>query len=166
MRHAKIDDAATFHLLRTIPGIGKILGLILLYEIDDIAPFPRGRQLPLLRPPGALRARNGRQEEGRRRQEDRQRPSEVGLRRGRLSLMLRSFPAAKAWMQRQERKRSQVRAHAILEAKIGRAVYALWRKQHAVRPEAVPGVVNENAKPEDGDERKDHARTAGPTRGA
>jgi transposase len=45
------------------------------------------------------------------------------------SLMLRSFLPAKAWMQRQEAKRSKKRAHAILEAKIGRAVEAIWRKQ-------------------------------------
>jgi transposase len=35
VKSAKVDDAMTFGLLRTIPGIGPILGLILLYEIDD-----------------------------------------------------------------------------------------------------------------------------------
>ena len=45
--------------------------------------------------------------------------------------MLRSFPAAKSWMQRQSKKRGAKKAHAILEAKIGRTVYHLWRKQVA-----------------------------------
>src|SRR4029453_18157493 len=40
IRHAKVDDPVTFGLLRTVPGIGPILGLTLLYEIDDIARFP------------------------------------------------------------------------------------------------------------------------------
>src|SRR4051794_13015157 len=40
VRHAKIDDPVTFHLLRTVPGIGPILGLVLLYEIDQIGRFP------------------------------------------------------------------------------------------------------------------------------
>jgi hypothetical protein len=31
LKHAKIDDPVTFQLLRTTPGIGPILGLILLY---------------------------------------------------------------------------------------------------------------------------------------
>ena len=42
---------------------------------------------------------------------------------------IRLAASPKAWMQRQEKKRSKVRAHAILEAKIGRAVYSMWRKQ-------------------------------------
>ena len=40
VENAKIDDAVTFGLLKTIPGIGPILGLILLYEIDQIKRFP------------------------------------------------------------------------------------------------------------------------------
>jgi len=38
-RTAKIDDPQNFHLLRTIPGVGKILALVLLYEIYDIRRF-------------------------------------------------------------------------------------------------------------------------------
>ena len=51
-RHAKIDDGDTYHRLLSIPGVGKILALILLYVIHDIARFPGRRQLPLLRPLG------------------------------------------------------------------------------------------------------------------
>jgi len=40
IRHAKIDDPVTFGLLRSVPGIGPILGLVLLYEIDQIGRFP------------------------------------------------------------------------------------------------------------------------------
>ena len=46
-------------------------------------------------------------------------------------LMIRAVPAVKAWMQRQEKKRGKRKALSILEAKIGRAVYHLWRKQQA-----------------------------------
>ena len=38
-RHAKIDDANTYARLRSVPGVGKILALILLYEIHDIRRF-------------------------------------------------------------------------------------------------------------------------------
>ena len=44
-------------------------------------------------------------------------------------LMLQSSPRAKAWMQRQEKKRGKRKALAVLEARIGRAVYHLWKKQ-------------------------------------
>ena len=40
LKNAKIDDPTTLAFLRTIPGIGKILSLILLYEIDQIGRFP------------------------------------------------------------------------------------------------------------------------------
>jgi transposase len=38
---AKQDRANALYLLRTVPGIGKILSLVLLYEIHDIHRFPR-----------------------------------------------------------------------------------------------------------------------------
>src|SRR5215475_10589179 len=38
---AKQHDSNTLYLLRTIPGIGEILSLVLLYEIHDIQRFPR-----------------------------------------------------------------------------------------------------------------------------
>src|SRR5499427_2682798 len=38
---ARHHDANTLHLLQTVPGIGKILSLVLLYEIHDIHRFPR-----------------------------------------------------------------------------------------------------------------------------
>src|SRR5262247_1689802 len=36
---AKQHDAHTLYLLQTVPGIGKILSLVLLYEMHDIARF-------------------------------------------------------------------------------------------------------------------------------
>jgi transposase len=38
---AKPHDANTLDLLQTVPGIGTILSLVLLYEMHDIARFPR-----------------------------------------------------------------------------------------------------------------------------
>ena len=40
---AKQHDAPTFYRLRSIPGVGKILALVMLYEIHDIHRFPRGQ---------------------------------------------------------------------------------------------------------------------------
>ncbi|HSF32693.1 MAG TPA: transposase [Candidatus Tectomicrobia bacterium] len=41
VKSAKQHDANTFYRLRSIPGVGKILALVLLYEIHDIHRFPR-----------------------------------------------------------------------------------------------------------------------------
>jgi transposase len=39
VRHAKVDDPQTFARLQSIPGVGKVLVLIMLYEIHDIRRF-------------------------------------------------------------------------------------------------------------------------------
>ena len=39
-RTAKVHDVNAFYRLRSVPGIGKILALVLLYEIHDIRRFP------------------------------------------------------------------------------------------------------------------------------
>jgi len=41
VRQAKQHDAQAFHRLRTIPGVGKILALAILYEIHDVHRFDR-----------------------------------------------------------------------------------------------------------------------------
>ena len=38
---AKVEDPDTLELLRTIPGVGRILSLTLLYELHEIERFPR-----------------------------------------------------------------------------------------------------------------------------
>jgi transposase len=130
IRSAKVDDPATFAFLRTIPGIGPILGLVMLYEIDAIGRFAEvGNFLSYSRLVACTRESAGK-------------IKGVGGRKignahlkwafaEAASLMLRSFEPARSWMQRQSKKRGKKKAHAILEAKIGRAVYHLWRKQIA-----------------------------------
>ena len=41
VREAKRHDANAFHRLRTVPGIGKVLALTILYEIHDVTRFDR-----------------------------------------------------------------------------------------------------------------------------
>lgn len=130
VKAARVDDPVTFAFLRTIPGVDPILGLVMLYEVDDIGRFPAvGNFLSYARlvtgtheSAGKVKGVGGRK-----------------LGNAHLkwafaeaaSLMLRSFAPAKAWVQRQAKRRGAKKAHAILEARIGRAVYHLWRKQVA-----------------------------------
>lgn len=37
---AQAHDAGAYHLLRSVPGIGRILALVILYEVEDIHRFP------------------------------------------------------------------------------------------------------------------------------
>jgi transposase len=41
VKTAKQPDAPTFSRLRSLPGVGKILALVMLYAIHDIRRFPR-----------------------------------------------------------------------------------------------------------------------------
>lgn len=40
LREARVHDPLGLKLLRTIPGVGKVLALVLLYEVHDITRFP------------------------------------------------------------------------------------------------------------------------------
>jgi transposase len=39
VKNAMVDDPLTFGLLRTVPGIAPVLGLIPLYEVDQMSRF-------------------------------------------------------------------------------------------------------------------------------
>jgi len=132
-RTAKVDDPVTFGFLRTVPGIGPILGLILLYEIDAIARFPEiGNFLSYSRLVRCEHSSAGKVKGSG--------PKKVGNAHLKWAfseaacLMIRTCPAVKAWVRRQEKKRGKRKALAVLEAKLGRAVYHLWRKQAAFDP--------------------------------
>ena len=43
-REAKIHEAFSYHLIRSVPGIGHILTLVILYEIEDVTRFPTAGQ--------------------------------------------------------------------------------------------------------------------------
>jgi transposase len=128
VRNATIDDPVTFGLLRTIPGIGPILGLILLYEIDAIARFPEaGNFLSYSR---LVRCEHS--SAGKVKGSGSKKIGNAHLKWAfseAACLMIRAVPAVKGWMQRQEKKRGKRKALSVLEAKIGRCVYHLWRKQ-------------------------------------
>jgi transposase len=128
VKSARIDDPVTYGLLRTVPGIGPILGQILLYEIDQIGRFPEAGNLlsysRLVRciheSAGKVKGFGGKK---------------IG--NGHLKwafseaacLMVRSCLPVKTWLARQEKKKGKKKALAVLEAKLGRTVYHLWRKQ-------------------------------------
>lgn len=128
VKHARVDDPVTFGLLRTIPGIGLILGLTLLYEIDDIKRFPEaGNFLSYSR---LVRCEHT--SAGKVTGSGKKKIGNAHLKWAfseAACLMIRAVPAVKSWMQRQEKKRGKRKALAVLEAKLGRTVYHLWRKQ-------------------------------------
>ena len=129
-RTAKVDDTQTYHRLFTIPGVGKILALVLLYEIHDIRRFAAvGNFLSYAR-----LVRCAHESAGKTKGSGGKKIGNPHLRWAfseAACLFLRQSERAKQWMQRQEKKRGKGKALGILAAKLGRAVYHVLHKKAA-----------------------------------
>jgi hypothetical protein len=82
-KNAKIHDVHAFYRLRSVQGIGKILALVILYEIHNIERFPTVQDFVSICPAGQMLQRVCRQTLRLLRSQNRQCPSEVGLLRSR-----------------------------------------------------------------------------------
>ena len=127
-RHAKIDDGDTFHRLRSIPGVGKILALIFLYEIHDIRRFAEaGNFLSYAR-----LVRGSHESAGKKKGAPNPKIGNAHLKWAfgeAACLLVRHCERGKTWLVRKEKKHGKAKALAILAAKLGRTVYHLWRKR-------------------------------------
>lgn len=126
VKHAKEHDVHTFYRLRSIPGVGKILALVMLYEIHDINRFPRVQDFVSYarlvtptkesagKPAGKLNKKIG----------------NVHLKWAfseAACLILRESERVKSYMQKLERKHGKAKALSVLAHKLGRAVYYMLR---------------------------------------
>jgi len=129
-RTAKVDDLQTFYRLRSIPGVGKIIALILLYEIHDIRRFPtEGQFLSYCR---LVRCRH--ESAGKVLGSGGKKIGNAHLRWAfaeAACLFLRESERSKKWQAKQLKKRSEGQVLGILAARLARAVYQMWRKGEA-----------------------------------
>jgi transposase len=129
-RTAKVDDVQTFYRLRSIPGVGKVLALILLYETHDVGRFEGAGQFLSY----ARLVRCVHESAGKKLGTGGKKIGNAHLRWAfaeAACLFLRSSERAKKWKQRQAAQRGDGKALAILAAKLGRAVYHMLRKGEA-----------------------------------
>jgi transposase len=143
-RTVKVDDADTFYRLRSIPGVGKILALVLLYEIHDINRFgSEGEFLSYARLIRSLKTSAGKVKGGG--------GAKIGNAhlKGAFSeatcLFARESDQAKRFLARREKKHGKPKALGILAARLGRAVYQMLRQKKAFDPKRFwngePGVT-------------------------
>jgi transposase len=132
-RTVKVDDADTFYRLRSIPGVGKILGLVLLYEIHDVGRFAtEGQFLSYARLVRPLKTSAGKVTGG------------GGKKIGNahlkwafteaVCLFARESDQAKRFLARKEKRHGKGKALGILAARLGRAVYQMLRQKRAFDP--------------------------------
>jgi transposase len=131
---AKQHDANTLYLLQTVPGIGKILSLVLLYEIHDIARFPRvqdfvsyGRLVTCAKESAGKRYGTSGTKIGN--AYLKWAFSEAAV------LFLRNHPAGQKYLVRLENKHGKGKALTVLAHKLARAVYHMLKRTTAFHME-------------------------------
>jgi transposase len=130
VKAARQHDAHTLSLLQTVPGIGKILRLVLLYEIHDMQRFPRVQDfVSYCRLVKCAKASAGK------------RYGTAGAKIGHASLtwtfseaavlFLRDHPAGQKYLARLANKHGQGKALTLLAQTLGRAVYDMLKRHKA-----------------------------------
>jgi transposase len=127
-RHAKVHDPQTYFLLHTVPGIGKVLALTLMYEIHDVGRFggvgefiSYGRLVNCPHTSAGKQCGSGGRKIG-----------NAFIRWAfaeAVCLLIRELPEAKGWIARKEKKYGKGKALSLLAAKLGRAVYWMLRRK-------------------------------------
>jgi transposase len=126
----QVEDLKTYQLLQTIPGVGRVLGLVLLYETHDWRRFATVGQFLSY---GRL-VRPAHESDGKKVGSGNSKIGNAHLKWAfaeAACLMLRVSERARRWKQRYQQRRGPSRAMSVLAAKLGRAVYHMLRKQEA-----------------------------------
>jgi transposase len=127
---AKHHDANTLYLLQTVPGIGKILSLVLLYEIHQIDRFPRVQDFASY----CRLVKCAKESAGKRSGTSGTKIGNAHLKWAfseAAVLFLRDNPAGQKYLARLEKKHSKGKALTILAHKLARAVYYMLKHKTA-----------------------------------
>jgi transposase len=124
---AKQHDANTLYLLRTVPGIGEILSLVLLYEIHDIHRFPRVQEFVSY----CRLVKCAQESAGKRYGTSGTKIGNAYLKWAfseAAVLFLRANPAGQKYLARLEKKHGKGKALTVLAHKLARAVYYMLQR--------------------------------------
>jgi transposase len=124
---AKQHDAHTLYRLQSVPGIGKILSLVLLYEIHDIRRFPRVQDFVSY---GRL-VKCAQESAGKRYGTSGAKIGNAYLKWAfseAAVLFLRNNPVGQKYLTRLEKQHGKGKALTVLAHKLARAVYYILRR--------------------------------------
>ncbi len=133
-KNAKSHDYMNYMLLKSFPGIGDILGLVILYEIDDIGRFKSVQKFSSYSRLIKCRAESAGKSFG---------TSGAKIGNAYLKwafseaaiLFMRYNPEAKLYIDKLSKKHGKGKAISILAAKIGRTVYFMLKRNSAFNPD-------------------------------
>jgi len=129
-RTAKVHDATAFYRLRSVPGIGQVLALVLLYEIQDIHRFPRVQDFVSY----CRLVKCAKESDGKHYGYSGTKIGNAHLKWAfseAAVLCLRKNPAAQRYVARLAQKHGKGKALTILAHKLARAVYHMLRRDQA-----------------------------------
>jgi transposase len=127
---AKQHNANTLYLLRTVPGIGEILSVVLLYEIHDIQRFPRVQDFVSY----CRLVKCARESAGKRYGTSGAKIGNAYLKWAfseAAVLFLRNNPAGQKYLARLEKKHGKGKALTVLAHKLARAVSYMLKRETA-----------------------------------
>lgn len=127
---ARMHDYHTLYLLRSIPGVGQILGLVILYEIHDISRFPRVQDFSSY----ARLIRPRKESDGKWAGSSNKKIGNPHLKwaiKEAAILMLRDSKDAKYYVAKLERKYNKGKALGIFTHKLGRAIFSMLKAKEA-----------------------------------
>jgi transposase len=127
---AKAHDAQTFYRLRSSPGVGQILALVLLYEIHDINRFPRVQEFVSY----CRLVKCAKESAGKRYGTSGKKIGNAYLKWAfseAAVLFLRNNPAGQKYLARLERRHGKGKALTVLAHKLARAVYYMLKRDTA-----------------------------------
>jgi transposase len=129
-RSAKAHDVQTFSRLQSVPGIGQILALVILYEIQDIARFPRVQDFVS----DCRLVKGAKESGGKRLGTSGKKIGKVHLRWAFAEaavLFLRHNQPGKAYFATLEHTHGKAKALTVLAHQLGRAVFDLLTREQA-----------------------------------
>ena len=133
-KKAKVHDPEALFRLRSVPGIGHTLALIILYEVQEIRRFPRVQDFVsysrLVKP--------AKESAGKRYGHSGAKIGNAHLKWAfseAAVLMLREIPEVKKYKAKLQRKHGKGKALTILAHKIGRAVYYMLKRNEVFNVE-------------------------------
>jgi len=130
VRNAKMHDPQAIYRLRSVPGIGPILSLVILYEIGDIARFARVQDFVSY----ARLVKCAKESAGKRYGASGSKIGNAHLKWAfsqAAVLFLRKNPEGMKYRKRLEKKHGKAKSLSILAHKLGRAVYYMLKRDQA-----------------------------------
>jgi transposase len=125
---ARLHDYHTLYLLRSIQGVGQILALVILYEIQDISRFPTVQNFSSY----AMLVRPVKESNGKWAGHSNKKIGNHHLKwaiKEAVILMIRDSEQAKAYIAKMERKYNKGKALGLLTQKLGRAIYFMLKNK-------------------------------------